>query len=607
MKKISRTALGFCLALLVGLAPNRAVAQAQQPGTLVIEGGTLIDGNGGPPVRDSLLIIQGNRITAVSRKGQASVPANAQVIQADGKFIVPGLWDSQVIYSWYYGELMLNHGVTSSITTGTGYELIVPLRDAIHHGKAYGPRLFTPITNVDSVSNRTTGLETPFAPGRVPRSAEHMREMMKLFLDSGADYVILHDGRIPREYQMAAFEEARKAGKPVFTRATGPGMTAKDAAAWGSKALPHSYGVSHGITRGQWNNELDRYADMDEAKVRPLIDMLVKANVALVPTIFHSTPSYPRDWARFEEETRQLFRDPDLLTYFYPKQLAELLANFRMRDQGEVRERRMRGYQNMLRFHKMFADAGGRVLAGGDTNSSKAPGLLLHHEMQILEEAGIAPMQIIQGVTKWPAEAMQVHDRLGTIEPGKLADLVIVSADPLQTVRNLRTIDTVIKDGKVVDRTYHAWFNAPFPLISAESPVVEGLEWVVAVKAATFRPGQGGGPGGGAAGGAVPNPPESPQPAIATISPYLVTQGSPALNLTLKGFNFVRRTRVFFDGYSIPYRRVSPTELEVTLDENLLRRAGRFEIVVENPGPLATPEWGNGTSNKAHLIVNFRY
>jgi hypothetical protein len=71
--------------------------------------------------------------------------------------------------------------------------------------------------------------------------------------------------------------------------------------------------------------------------------------------------------------------------------------------------------------------------------------------------------------------------------------------------------------------------------------------------------------------------------------------------------NFVARSRVFFDGVSVPWRRVSATELEVTLDENLLRRAGRFDVVVVNPEPLAAAQWSNGTSNKAHLIVDYKY
>src|SRR5262249_16721048 len=108
-------------------------------------------------------------------------------------------------------------------------------------------------------------------------------------------------------------------------------------------------------------------------------------------------------------------------------------------------------------------------------------------------------------------------------------------------------------------------------------------------------------------GNTVADPFESPQPAITTISPVIFTQGSPATTLTIKGFNFVARSRVLVDGISVPWRRVSPTELTVTLDENMLQRAGRFDVVVVNPEPLTAPKWGNGTSNKAHLLVNYRY
>ena len=88
--------------------------------------------------------------------------------------------------------------------------------------------------------------------------------------------------------------------------------------------------------------------------------------------------------------------------------------------------------------------------------------------------------------------------------------------------------------------------------------------------------------------------------------PVSITQGAPTTLLSLKGFNFVAQSRVYFDGLSVPYKRVSPTELQVSLDENLLRRAGRFDIVVKNPDP-ATPRWGDGTSNVAHLLVDFKY
>jgi hypothetical protein len=89
----------------------------------------------------------------------------------------------------------------------------------------------------------------------------------------------------------------------------------------------------------------------------------------------------------------------------------------------------------------------------------------------------------------------------------------------------------------------------------------------------------------------------------------MVTEESGTLNVTLKGFNFVRRSQVYFKGVSVPYKVVSPTELQVTLDESLLKEAGWFDLVVKNPWPLsaAAKPWGGGTSNKAHLIVNYKY
>src|SRR5512145_2800428 len=87
-------------------APKFVQAQAPASNVLVIDGGTLIDGSGGAPVRDVQLVIDGERIRSVGRKGQAA-PAGAQVVNADGKFIVPGLWDGLANFLWYQGEIFL--------------------------------------------------------------------------------------------------------------------------------------------------------------------------------------------------------------------------------------------------------------------------------------------------------------------------------------------------------------------------------------------------------------------------------------------------------------------------------------------------------------------
>src|SRR5438128_1389207 len=120
MRRVGYASLIFVVTLCaITLLPLQQVtrAQGQQAAVLVIEGGTLIDGNGGAPVRDVQIVVQGNKITRIGRKGQAP-PAGAQVINADGKFIVPGLIDALVNYLWYQGEIYLNNGITSYVGIG---------------------------------------------------------------------------------------------------------------------------------------------------------------------------------------------------------------------------------------------------------------------------------------------------------------------------------------------------------------------------------------------------------------------------------------------------------------------------------------------------------
>ena len=156
MKKTAGLWLVLSAALVCALAPAGLSAQAQQ--AVVIQGGTLIDGNGGAPVPDSVIVIQGNRIGAVGPRGQVNVPAGAQVIDATGRYVIPGLWDAQVSYNWYFGEIMLNNGITSTVDVGNSGELAVPHREAVIHGKVRGPRPFTGISRMSLNPEVGTGL-----------------------------------------------------------------------------------------------------------------------------------------------------------------------------------------------------------------------------------------------------------------------------------------------------------------------------------------------------------------------------------------------------------------------------------------------------------------
>ena len=577
-----RTGLKLTAAALLGgllIGPQSPVAaQGVNAPVLVIQGGTLIDGMGGAPVPNAVVVITGNRITAVGRAGQVQVPAGAQVINAAGKYVLPGLWDSQNNYAWFWGELMLNQGITSAIDIGDGEEQSLAYRDASNMGKVVGPRQFIGIGHLGGIRGGAmpTGLESDLSTRKDAKSAAESAAVADRFLAAGADMVMYHDGSYPADYYKAAFDEAHKAGKPGFCRCGGPKMFPKDGALAGADVYPHSTGIGAAIAKdGTRGNELDLYAAMDDAKAKDLIEVLSSHHVYLVPTIVHTSPGYPKDWGRFEAETDKVFSNPNLLAYYDPHFLATMKETFERAahaDTGDVHARRLQGYLNLLRFNKMYDAAGGRVLAGGDTNLAKAPGLILHDEMEAMQEAGIPRMHIIQGATEWPAEAMRVQDKIGSLTVGKLADVLIVNADPLADVANLRNINTVIKDGKAVELGYHASFDMPFRGFADADEgvsVVDRLPWTIALKQQTFRNANGGGPGFEGRDAEGPDPIESPQPAIQAIAPVMVQQGSQPVTLKITGFNFVRRSRVYIDGESVAYKRISPTELQATVDANL--------------------------------------
>jgi hypothetical protein len=219
---------------------------------------------------------------------------------------------------------------------------------------------------------------------------------------------------------------------------------------------------------------------------------------------------------------------------------------------------------------------------------------------------------------------------------GKLADIDIVTADPTADIMNMRKLDVVIKDGKVLDRAYHPWFKGGMfsnTTLSYNRDVVD-LAWEQGLKAASGAGRRGGAaeaaaapaqpaqaaaqtggrnPTSGVANnrrsgglGAVPDPSLSPSPGIETIFPHTVIQGTPDTTFTLTGISFVKRSLVMVNGEPMPTSVKSGTELSFTVDANTLAKAGKLKIVVRNPEPLSAPEWG-AVSNEAYVLVPFAF
>ncbi len=605
MRMSAYSLLAFSLFLLSWFTPVRTAAQQAQPETLVIEGGTLIDGNGGTPVRDAVIIIRGNRIETVSRKGEVSYPAGARVLQADGKFITPGLMDSHVHYSGWMPELQLNHGVTSIFSIGSGGEWALAQRKAIEHGKIPGPRIFLAVgsmagARISAVSSRS-GTEGDLSGRQVTDTAAKAREITRRFVDAGADMIKVHRGP-PVEVYRAAVEEAHRAGLPVVAQPIGPTVYAREAVLAGADILEHAAGISYSIAKdpSQWEGwgsieqhsiDPSPYADMDDAKAEELIRLMVDRNVYLEPDFIAMGRGFQKERLKFELQDFRLF-SKHALSYYPERSRLKILGTYREFDHltPDEWERRNKGYQNMARFIRMFADAGGKVVTGTDTAGWAVPGLGLHHELEILvEEVGFTPMEALVAATRNPAEGFRVIDRLGTIEAGKLADLVIVNADPLQDIANMQKIEWVVKDGNVIERTYHPWFQNILPRGGVAS-----RPWVTALKRQNIQRDPSWAFG-------------QPPPGIEEVSPTMVTEGDPTLTLTIRGINFTLKSLVFYNDRPVPTQMVSDTELQATIDASLIERVGAYYIPVKNPEPLQRPEWGGGTSNRASLMVNFRY
>jgi imidazolonepropionase-like amidohydrolase len=611
-------------AVLLVFAPlfHVALSQTIQPAVVIIDGGVLIDGNGGPPVRDVQIVIQGNRISAIGRKGQ-NTPPNAQVINADGKFILPGLWDGLDNFVWNQGEILLNNGVTSFIGIGDMGEVGVAYTEGVKRGKIRGPRPFDwPVHFVGAgagaaapgVGNRT-GLESPFQSPHALMGPEDARDWVKRLLDLGASGISFQNGAVSQEIFKAAVETANAAGKPVGIRAGGARgvIGVRDAVAMGAGFLPRSMGVAAAVTSAaEGVNELQQWAEMDEAKAKDLIRILVEKKTALVPAFIQKAPGIPTGWSRFELQARRMFSDPALMAYYPQARAQALLANYV--DPPNARPNAIaaasKGYQNALRFHRMLIEAGGHALIGTDGGNFSLPGLGVHHEMQVFsEDMKLPAMQIIQAATKWSAETMRMEKEVGTIEAGKLADLLIVDEDPLADIANLQKIAFVIADGKVQPRGFQPWYWSPFggegPITI---PVVDDLDWAVMLR------GQRGARGAGARGGGVGRP----QPTIETIdsgrqdysdpdfSKTVVKEGSPTLQIKITGIGYFQRSVVYFNDIPVPTRLVNANELHAEVDESLLRTPGRYTVVVRNAGAADPQKLGDGSSNRGWLIVGYR-
>lgn len=435
------------LVAAVGLVSAVPVA-AQEP-VLVLEGGTLIDGTGAPPIEDALVLVQGNRIRAVGRRGQIQVPDGATVIRTDGRTILPGLVDMHLHLQPWKIPLYLAWGVTTAGDLHANTHWVIAQRAAIEAGVMQGPHLF--VSGARVIGPATGNPPRPFGSGFV-RDVEEARLYVRYLHAIGVDHVKV-DSSITDEQLAAIIDEAWKLGMPVL----GHLNDIDYAMSIGMKEMEHLPPFLHSqlVREGKPvpESSADAYLAVDPERFGPLIRQMVEQGVIVDIALYGWIP--PEIWRSARPEIERLASDPGLA--FMPDEEKAPWTQ----DPGEPRT----GSDVVAEFMTRYIEAGGKITTSSDgvSRSRIIPGFAQHLIMQGITVMGVPPMAAIQASTLWPAEALGIADDYGSVEVGKVADFVVVDGNPLTDIRATRNIRTVIQDGVVVDTTYDPnWVN-PIP------------------------------------------------------------------------------------------------------------------------------------------------
>jgi imidazolonepropionase-like amidohydrolase len=429
------------------------------PKSLVLTGVTVIDPTGRPAQQGMTVVVAAGRIAALGKPGQVIVPAGARVLDASGKFLIPGLWDMHV--HWYDRPslpLFTVNGITG-IRIMCGFPVHLQWRREMAAGKLTGPRL-------DLAGPIVDGPEPVWPDSLRAANAAEGALAVRTIQNQGYDCVKVYN-LLPRSAYFGVAEEARKRGVPLVGHVPFA-IDAGQASDAGQKSIEHLSGVSLSCSsreaelRKEMAVALDKHAgpatalslrfevqaedSCDEAKAAALFTRFVKNGTWQVPTLTvrqaHALLKDPT--ASNKSQLRYL---PPSLKARWEKRRAATFKKLGLEDLANFKA----SLEKQLDLVGKMNRAGVRFLAGTDTGALDCfPGSSLHDELELLVRAGLTPLQALQAATRNPAEYLGRLAELGTVEPGKLADLVLLDADPLADIRNTRKIHAVVVNGRLL-------------------------------------------------------------------------------------------------------------------------------------------------------------
>lgn len=588
-------AIGAGSVVVATLVAKGAAAQD----VTVFRGATVIDGTGAAPVTNAVVVVRGDRIEAIG--AGVSVPAGAKLIDVPGRFILPGLWDKHLHYKDWFPELLISNGVTSGWIQAGG-PWIHAQKEGIAKGKILGPRMFYREGQVNLWEN----------PDEARRRTQEL-------IARGADFIKVYTAITP-EILKVVTQEAHTAGRVVEGHL---GIGARAAVLAGIDGLTHATGIALDTVRPEdlrkvpgmrvfdegrqrvifpkvssWdesklegpNPDLSEYwlfiedprhlmllGLMDRGMAQDLIKLLLEKQVFIESCLGYLFRNVHDRVEEYRREDHYLLGDPNL--HYIPELIKFNVLDYSLIDQFRLDELELmkKGYRNLQWFFKTFVGGGGKVLVGPDTTSinhpTMLPGVATRREIQLLVDAGLTPLQAIQAATLWPAQVLGKGRDLGTLEKGKLADLLVLRRNPLEDVTAFKEIEMVMQGGRLLPVGYHYDYVNPLP-------------WFVERDAINNFPGRG---------------PVSEIPQLITgFSPNTVVEGSGDVTLSVDGRDFVSTSTVKLGDRLLRTELVSPAQLRATIPAELVKRVGTYPVKVVH----RMPGWGE--TNTVYLIVKFR-
>lgn len=448
-----KSLLGFMalfMALASGTGTSYASIEPTMKQTLVLEHATIVDVKSGKLNNDQTIIIKDNKISYIGSSKQTAIPDYAQVRNAKGQYVIPGLWDMHVHLDDHYKDafpLFLANGVTGVREMGAALKEVDLWKTSIKSGMP-APRL----VYAGSTLNGGPADETPHM--FYLKTEEEAREAVRLNVAKGADHIKVYSW-LPRPLFLAVMDEAQKYGLAVVGHLP-VDVRADEAARLGFKSLEHLHGLF--IATSSIEDNIFKNADMsdlagyslaeieasqsyDSVKANKLFHTLKEKGVWVVPTIVTYL-----NLAKTEIDPRSKYVPTDVQKQWaqviraIPPEQTELTTVINSTNPGMV---------------KKLNEAGVPMLAGTDSSFAMTNfiyGVSLHDELELLVQSGLTSLQALQAATLNPAKYLEREHELGTVEKGKIADLVLLDKNPLEDIRNTKSISAVVLDGKLMEK-----------------------------------------------------------------------------------------------------------------------------------------------------------